>query len=169
MVRLNPDVTVYDESRLRGLMARPAVHGVFANCLQTHCDEFAPPALCSDAQSYLLMSDFFAFRPDRVRPYDGWLTYRGRGDQAWAEEWTSLAFAPLVDGGRFAWIQSYSNSSSCKVSQPDIAHSHERWPTKLDHLLAGRTSCPGHHHQPCGDSEEEATVTVADANALRGR
>ena len=155
MVRLNPDVTVYDESRLRGLMARPAVHGLFANCLQTHCDEFAPPGLCGDSQSYLLMSDFFAFRPDRARPYDGWLTYRGRDDMDWAEEWTSLAFEPMVSSGSFAWLQSYSNSSSCKVSQEDVAHSHEKWTVKLDHLIAGRTSCPGHHYQPCAGPEEE--------------
>lgn len=154
VIRLNPDVIIYSETRLRRLMGQSWIHGVFSNCLQSFCDEYATVP-CLDTRRYILMSDFFAFRPDKVRTnYPTWLEHRLSAND-WAEGWTSTSFKDFISSGNFSWIQSYSNTSSCRIAQEDIGHSHERWWVKLDYILEGRTSCPGHDYSPCERDLEE--------------
>lgn len=144
---MNPDVTIYDDSRLSRLMQQPFIHGIFANCLATFCDQYArmdPKRNCSDSTHFQLMSDFFAFRPSAVDSYQSWFEPNRH-----AENWTTTVFRHIVESGHFAWIQSYSNTSYCVVTQEDIAHSHERWTVKLKYLIDGRTSCPGHRPRGC--------------------
>ena len=152
---MNPDVTIYDDTRLIRLMQQPDNHGIFANCLATFCDEYAnmdPRRKCTERKDFQLMSDFFAFRPNAVNSYQSW-----HEPSQHAENWTTTVFRNIVESGHFAWIQRYSNTSYCVVTQEDIAHSHEKWTTKLRYLIEGRTSCPGHRPRGCKNVE---SVTV---------
>lgn len=144
MIRLNPDVIVYNEARLVQFMRQPSVHGVFSNCLYTYCDEYAVKP-CLDRKDIMVMTDFLAFRPERAHPYDGWL----RTNAKTAERWATAAFKSMIDRGNLALIQRYNNSTHCRISQEDISHSHEIWTDKLDYIIDGRTSCPLHDDSPC--------------------
>ena len=148
MIRINPDVTIYNDARLVSLMQQPSIHGIFSNCMATFCDRYAlqdPTRNCSERNDFQLMSDFFAFRPQETLHYRGWLEPNRH-----AENWTTTVFRHIVESGHFSWIQSYSNTSYCVITQEDIAHSHERWTVKLRYLINGRTSCPGHRPRGCG-------------------
>ena len=144
MIRLNPDVIIYDEARLRGLMANSSVYGVFANCINTFCDPYAIRP-CTDKSDFHLIADFFAFRPNKAQ-YNRWFEFTLKH----AESWCSHSFGPIVQSGNFAWIQSYSNTTGCRIAQEDIGHTHEKWTVRLDYVVAGRTSCPGQDYAPCG-------------------
>ena len=144
VIRLNPDTVVYDETRLRRLMAQPSAYGVFANCLNTFCDQYATRP-CSEKDDFHLMTDFLGFRPDKAL-YDRWFDL---GVQNHAETWCTFSFDPIVRSGNFSWIQSYSNTTACRIAQEDIGHTHEYWAVKLDYVLAGRSFCPGQNYAPC--------------------
>ena len=142
MIRLNPDAVIYDETRLRGLLAQPSVYGVFANC-NTFCDENAIEP-CDDSKSFLIMTDFLAFRPDKAL-YHRWF----ENSLKHSESWCSQSFLPILESGNFAWIQSYNNISACRIAQEDIGHTHEKWTVRLDYVIAGKTSCPQAVQAPC--------------------
>ena len=133
MIRLNQDVVVYDETRLKRLMSQPSVYGVFSNCLDTYCDKYATRS-CRESKDFSLMTDLFAFRPDEAH-YDRWFN---TSIKKHPETWCSHSFKPIMESGNFAWLQSYANTSACRIQQEDIVHSHQKWTLRLDSVIAGR-------------------------------
>ena len=133
VIRLNPDAIIYDESRLKGLMAQPSLHGIFSNCLRVDC-----------SHNFVLMTDFLVFRP-REANYDKWFEEKINH----AEEWCSSVFGDMARSDRAGWIQRISHHPSCRIAQEDIGHTHEKWTVKLDYIIDGRTSCPAANYDPC--------------------
>ena len=128
VIRLNPDAIIYDETRLREFMANHSFHGVFSNCLQVDCEE-----------SFLLMTDFLAFRPKET-DFDKWIEDKNTH----AELWCSSVFGDMVRSNKVGWIQRISYTGACRIAQADIGHTHEGWPVKLDYIIKGKDE---HHAQ----------------------
>lgn len=134
VIRLNPDTIIYDETRLRGFMAQPSVHGVFSNCALIDCN-----------RRYQLMTDFLAFRPIETN-YSKWF----ENNSSHSESWCSSVFEDMVRNRKVGWIQRYSKSTACRIAQRDIGHTHEKWTAKLDYIIEGQTPCPEADYKPCG-------------------
>ena len=108
VIRLNPDTMIYDDTRLASYINNNTCTVVLAN---------------GDNRGILVLSDFFAFRPDRV-DYSRW-------DRAYtsahAETWTTKAFSYLVSSNQHMWIQATPAWCMWRVSQADIVHAHYKW------------------------------------------
>lgn len=92
VIRINPDVIFYDETRLFNLMENPQVRGVFQNCL---CPRHGRGA-------HLTHTDFFAVRPEYVdeQAFADWKWRAKHGH--WAEEQATAAFQHIYDSGHWA-------------------------------------------------------------------
>jgi hypothetical protein len=116
VIRLNPDVMIYDETRLARAMLNTSIYAVLSNC-----------GLVDDGNHITIMSDFFAFRPSMVN-YKKW----NRNWQAvHAESWATHAFDYLVKEGHSYWVQRYSLTPTCRTSQPDVLHGHFNWEDQI--------------------------------------
>ena len=108
VIRLNPDTMIYDDTRLASYLNNNTCTVVLAN---------------GNNRGILLLSDFFAFRPDRV-DYSRW----DRAYMVWnAERWTTNAFSYLISEQQHIWIQATPAWCMWRVSQADIVHAHYKW------------------------------------------
>lgn len=138
VIRLNGDTMIYDDTRLTAFMQESECNAVFSNCATSPDDPVK------------LMSDFFAFRPDRV-DYSMWrLDWWSRLN---AERWTTAAFQSVVEKQKHRWIQSLSKSVYCRVMQQDIAHQHFCWHDQIYRLLnPADNSSLRMSNEPCIDN-----------------
>ena len=113
----NVDVVVVNATRLAGMLANPQTWAVLANCNpDRHC-----AAGCTRA---LVHSDFFAFRPRRVR-------FHNETRTSHAETYVTKMFRATIALGRDAWIQARGfNDRSCRIragvraGRPEVVHDH---------------------------------------------
>lgn len=120
VIRLNPDVIVYDETRLATAMQNKGCFAVLSNC-------------ASVEEGAIVMSDFFAFRPKLAAHGKKWieqLEVRDPDAQYQAEGWTTSLFLDSYLEGKRYWIQSYGNGG-CRIDQPDILHGHYNWEDQI--------------------------------------
>lgn len=137
VIRLNGDTVIYDDTRLAAFMQESNCSAVLSNCARSLQDPVK------------VMSDFFAFRPDRV-DYSTWgLDWWSRLN---AEHWTTEAFQAVIDLRNHRWIQSLSKYIACRIVQQDITHQHFCWQDQIHRLLNSSENIPSVSNEPCIDA-----------------
>merc|ERR1719343_1122897 len=76
VIRINPDVIIYDEGRLFSFMDMPNMSGIFVACCWGN---FHYKKWQFKKDSCSLSSDFFAVRPDKLSK-DAWASYKTFGN-----------------------------------------------------------------------------------------
>ena len=110
VIRLNPDVLIYDESYLRALMYPPDAHvsAVLANCRP-------------NTESLDVHTDFLALRPSTISmdAFADWRTFPNAENQA------TRALAGIVRNNGTSWV--YINNpwdAACRIRGHGIWHAH---------------------------------------------
>lgn len=112
VIRLNPDVMIFDDTRLVSAMSNSSYHLIGSTCKAG------------------LMTDFVAFRPSQVE-YKRW-NQEWNVEKIMAEVWSSTAFRNILNSNKVFWLQNTPNISSCRIIQFDILHDHKsRWEEQL--------------------------------------
>jgi len=153
VVRINPDVLVFDESRLTLAMAglfgpSPGRYeGVFASCRRNK------PCYGRGCEHGLIQTDVLAVRPDVV-PRDAFACWNSsvprsdpecgfarNGAESHAEEQATRAFRPIVQRRADAWLNlNHTSGSLCRINTGGLRHvdTHKR---PSDRLLCAK-ACP---------------------------
>lgn len=105
MIRLNPDVIIYDDLILQTMMRRPGVCAVLANCFP---------------DKYVAHTDFFAIQPVHISKtaFDDWKTHSTAEFQA-----TRAFFEPFIAKNRAGWLIPQGNRK-CRVLGNGLWHDH---------------------------------------------
>merc|ERR1712037_104480 len=102
VIRINPDVVIYNETNIFKHLNNPEVNGVFAWCNQ------------------VLHTDFFAMRPQRL-PKDIWADWAANHI---AEEQTLNAFKPMLESGTGRSLNMQGeHQGPCRINVDGILHS----------------------------------------------
>merc|ERR1712183_1004990 len=109
VIRVNPDVVIWDEKPLLQLMQPVSTWAVFANCGNTKCR-----IRCS---SGLIHTDFFAVRPEKVNAH----AFEVAFDHA--ERQATWAFRNIVSRGADAWLVPNGNGFR-RIRRGGILHDH---------------------------------------------
>ena len=128
VVRLNPDVIVYNSTRLRALMSDPTVDAILGNCggrdvegVLDSCER-----QCTHRR---VMTDFMAFRGNlslSLLPAANW-----SGMQA--EEDATELLRPTIQAGRERWLTSNRNWDCQFHLHSEIDHDHIRGMARCFH------------------------------------
>jgi hypothetical protein len=105
VVRINPDVIIYDERPLFSLMQRSENWAVVAKCGVTQTN-----------------SDFFAIRPEHV-PIDAFSEWNLSTPDA--EGLTDQAFRHIYDAGAYAFLKRRAHQDGCHLQDGGVYHGRE--------------------------------------------
>lgn len=116
VIRLNPDVLVYNSSRLEALLQEPEVDAILASC--THFDVCAKRSGCTLNH---VNTDFGAFRPEILAGISRHRILAGN-----AELDMKGLMHDVVKHGRERWISAMNPDRNCRLRLPgEIEHEHE--------------------------------------------
>lgn len=112
VVRINPDVIIYDERPLFSLIQRSENWAVVARCGKRK----------NWAKRRQTNSDFFAIRPEHVPidAFSGWNT-----DSPNAETVTTIAFQHIYDAGAYAFLKPELYQDLCHLQDGSVYHGRE--------------------------------------------
>jgi len=115
VIRINPDVLIYDDMKLFALMNVKKVSAVLANC-ETREDKL------------LVHTDFFAVRPSVIpkESFSDWKTFPN------AEKQATRFFTEIIRQESSAMIQLYNRDSACRLRGNGIWHSHDSCTATLE-------------------------------------
>jgi len=124
IIRINPDVLIYDEGPLLALMQQTHTWAVFANCRRT-CST-------SGCKHGFVHTDFFAVRPSRMQKdaFTDWRRYSG--GEGSAEMQATRTFQNIVNAGAEAWLQPHKEGNGCRVRFHGLWHEQ----SSCEHVLA---------------------------------
>ena len=127
VIRLNPDVVVYNPDRLQRYMESPNVDAVLGSC--------STPS--TNPLDRRVMSDFVVFRPGRINlttAVHRRSNEEGKLQELNAENDLSYILRPIVERNRSVWIYEKTSGQNCRTKLPhEIMHEHDlsactRWP-----------------------------------------
>ena len=127
VIRLNPDVVVYNPDRLQRYMESPNVDAVLGSC--------STPS--TNPLDRRVMSDFVVFRPGRINlttAVHRRSNEEGKLQELNAENDLSYILRPIVERNRSVWIYEKTSGQNCRTKLPhEIMHEHglsacTRWP-----------------------------------------
>ncbi|CAK0884138.1 unnamed protein product [Prorocentrum cordatum] len=104
VIRTNPDVIFYDDSRMFSLMERPQNWAVVMKCGNTQTN-----------------TDFFAVRPDRL-PVDAFSEWNSTTPDA--EGQANQAFRQIYEEGAYAFLKPEGHQSGCHLKDGGVYHAH---------------------------------------------
>jgi len=119
VIRINPDVLIYDEGPMFALMEKEDTWGIFVRCDGTCVDHTgcSGPAGWKRGAIRQLHTDFFAVRPERV-PAEAFATWKTERN---AEEQAVRAFAWILSYRADTYI--YNNTRDvCRVTGGGVYH-----------------------------------------------
>jgi len=126
VIRLNPDVLVYNSSRLQQMMANKTACGIFANCNPVVCEN-----RCAE-RAYKIQTDFTVFRPKCLDKTEVLNTaFYLKNQEMNAEKHATKIFKPIVRSGRAQWLFKHNEGTTkCRVNwagqhSGDVEHRHE--------------------------------------------
>lgn len=105
VIRINPDVIIYDERPLFSLLQEER--------------NWAVVMKCGDSQTH---TDFMAFRPEHLAKdaFSNWTTFPPD-----AESQANTAFAPIYDTGNYAYLKPNAPQKGCHLQDGGIYHGME--------------------------------------------
>jgi len=112
VIRVNPDVVIYDESLVWPLMEKAENWGVFVACYED-CEDHSG---CAPNQTH---TDFFAVRPSRV-PRDAFADWPTAHN---AERQATAAFKDIYAAKADVYLPWHSPSLICRVTGGGVFHS----------------------------------------------
>mmetsp|Transcript_1846 Transcript_1846/g.4967 ORF Transcript_1846/g.4967 Transcript_1846/m.4967 type:complete len:251 (+) Transcript_1846:125-877(+) len=112
VIRINPDVVIYNDNLIWPLMQKAENWGIFVGC-GTHCE---PHSGCAPRQTH---TDFFAVRPSRVPP-DAFADWQTRDN---AEVQATAAFKDIYAAKADVYLPWSPRSSICRVTGGGVFHS----------------------------------------------
>jgi hypothetical protein len=120
IIRLNPDVVIWDEGPLVANMKDNQAWGVFANCntLRQDSNTSHRHSGRSDARIH---TDFFAVRPEKI-PKKGFATWN---DPVNAEIQATRAFSDIVKAGADRWLLDHNRDHACRVRGGGLWHQND--------------------------------------------
>lgn len=163
VIRLNPDVVVYNPDRLQRYMESPDVDAVLGSC--------STPS--TDPLDRRVMSDFVVFRPGRINLTTAVHRRSNNGGQMQelnAENDLSYILRPIVERNRSVWIYEKASGTNCRTKLPrEIMHDHNLAPcTRWAHLpgpswplAGGATTAAG----SASAADRPSTAAAAAASA----
>ena len=114
VVRLNPDVLVLDEEPLVLRMLNESHASLLSNC----------GYLGKKTTTEKIHTDFFAVRPQHLRPMANWTTFSSS-----AEREAGAYFKPLIEQGLTAWLPNGNTGWLCRMIHHErgsgIEHTHQ--------------------------------------------
>jgi len=115
VIRINPDVLIYDDMKLIALMNVKKVSAVLANC-ETSEDKM------------MVHTDFFAVRPSAIpkESFSDWKTFPNAENQA------TRVFDEIIRQESSAVIQVNNRDSACRIRGNGLWHSHESCAATLE-------------------------------------
>ena len=125
VIRLNPDVIIYNASSIIEYMKDPYAYGIFGNCKTKTYKKFPYIRTYTDkcktgCTKRIIMTDFYAFR--------GWLnlsTTRINPHEISTEIDATMLFHDTVARGHDRWILPYNKDGSCRIRKyGEIVHEH---------------------------------------------
>ncbi len=108
VIRLNPDVFIYDDSYLSIFFRSPHLSSVLGNC-------------GGDTRFPKVMTDFLAFRPGSL-PKDAFADWTKRAN---AEFQASAAMKSIIEQQKSPWLLPKQLSISCRTQANGVWHHHE--------------------------------------------
>ena len=134
VIRLNPDVLVYDDSYLDSFFRSPYLNTVLANC---------HGGTLQNQGTVAVMSDFFAFRPEHI-PSNAFANWQ---EEHSAEEQVTRVFNDSISFKTCAWLLPHQNSFTCRTRGNGVWHWH--YDMNIDASHASRFCKQG---GPCKES-----------------
>ncbi|CAK0891296.1 unnamed protein product [Prorocentrum cordatum] len=113
VIRVNPDVVIYDDKLVWSLMERADNWGVFVSCKE-HCKDHSG---CAPARTH---TDFFAVRPSRV-PRDAFADWQT--SSLHAELQATVAFRDIYAAKADVYLPWYTARGGCRVEGGGVWHS----------------------------------------------
>jgi len=107
MIRVNPDVVIWNEAPLVAAIQSSDKFGVFANCRQKY-----------DPKNLRLQSDFFALRINKVSRYGmSQLSLKGNAENhiTWALQW-------MADGNHSVLLVPQNDKTDCRIAGGGVWH-----------------------------------------------
>mmetsp|Transcript_88994 Transcript_88994/g.235421 ORF Transcript_88994/g.235421 Transcript_88994/m.235421 type:complete len:273 (+) Transcript_88994:120-938(+) len=113
VIRINPDVVIYNDNLIWPLMQKAENWGIFVGC-GTHCE---PHSGCAPRQTH---TDFFAVRPSRVPPnaFADW-----NMSEPSAEVQATAAFKDIYAAKADVYLPRHYSSIHCRVTGGGVFHS----------------------------------------------
>jgi len=118
VIRINPDVVVYDERNLVNLMREPRNTGIFVKCVWDEERKL---------QKQQIHTDFFAVRPGSVER----MAFSGWNQSENAEIQAAGAFHPIIENGSYAELVDRGGNGHCRVDGGGVYHSTVNCPELL--------------------------------------
>ena len=159
MIRLNPDVFIYDDSYLSIFFRSPHLSSVLGNC-------------GGDTRFPKVMTDFLAFRPGSL-PKDAFADWTKKAN---AEFQASAAMKSIIKQQKSAWLLPKQLSMGCRTQANGVWHHHEDDETCTAFLrdqpwlrhAKNRISLPITPDQSLGQAQEDRTSRALPAPARKG-
>jgi len=135
VIRMEPDVVIYNENYLISLMGMPDNWGIFASCNLNPCMHKLRPICCHQRSGCGLQddfrtnADFYAVRPDRI-PRDAFNHWDGKvGEEV--EHFISRAFRSIYEAKKEVYIWQDNNDYACRTRGSGVWHTSEVCPVLL--------------------------------------
>lgn len=144
VIRVNPDVVIYDESQLFHLMEDTETQGIFVPCkfvdnnghpvpCEIHSGCALPALRCSRNSSqdpcpvgpFKTHTDFFAVRPSFV-PHDAFADWH---EADYAEFQATRAFSDIYEAKADAYLEGAQNQFECRVKGGGVWHTVKHCPS----------------------------------------
>ena len=120
VIRLNPDVLIYDDSYFLPLIQSSTISAILGSCQYKKSENFS--SFFFSNQSWI-HTDFFAIRPHKLKQKDfsDWKTAKNAETQA------KHIFLPLIKKGEVAWLQpkTANRKQGCRMLGNGVWHSHD--------------------------------------------
>jgi len=117
VIRINPDVLIYDEKPTLRLMEPASTWAVLCNCRHPPRDS----CLSSGCTIGVVHTDFLVVRPEKLRgdAFADWRTFRDI-----AEMQAAQALKNIVDAKADAWLMPRNELKVCRVNGQGLWHQH---------------------------------------------
>jgi len=132
VVRVNPDVLIWNDTYLLQSMANDRISGIFADCLDRPCDGGR------NCVQRLIHTDFFAIRPAAISRAE----IIGANNKN-AERMATIAFSGIVKNGSDAWLPGTGpHGGRCRVggALSPVIHDHSNKTLERCQSLTGTRS-----------------------------
>jgi len=115
VIKLDPDVVIWNEAELRTLMFDPQASGIFNTC------RFVQPRCTTKCLDDIVMTDFFAVRPSAVAGKPLFSDWASAGN---AEMSATHWFRDLIFVGADRWLDQLNPDGACRVRGHGLWHDH---------------------------------------------
>ena len=168
VIRMNPDVVIYNENPLFALMERPDNWGVFGACKKGPfpCRQHSGCGLTQ--KGFWTHTDFNAVRPDRV-PRDAFNVSGAREMHGYpgvppsnvhAESQATGAFRDIFSARADAYIWRQDVDNNCRIRGGGVWHTTEHCPTLLN---AWQQKTPPWHRSFCFEELPSSRSLITEA------